>query len=74
MDKDKIISEMRAIRDLGEKAMNGEDVYCPKCGALLTFYGPNSGKHPGLFCPNGDFKTLLDYKSNSAIEQMRFEK
>ncbi|AWB43488.1 hypothetical protein DCC85_04130 [Paenibacillus sp. CAA11] len=59
---EEILGEIVVIQTIREKLMKGETVKCPKCGEYLNFLGKNSGKHPGVFCPNGDFEILIHYE------------
>lgn len=63
-DDEQFFKEMKELREIINKVSRGETALCPKCGAKLVYYDRNSGKHPGIFCPNNDFKTLLDYRSD----------
>lgn len=60
--REEILSEIEVIQTIREKLMKGERVKCPRCDEYLKFLGKNSGKHPGVFCPNGDFEVLVDYE------------
>lgn len=59
--KEEILEEIEEMHLLRKKVMSGEKIPCPKCGEYLIFYGKNSGKHPGIFCPNNDFEILIEY-------------
>ncbi|GAB1529617.1 MULTISPECIES: hypothetical protein [Brevibacillus] len=63
MNNADFLKEMREIQSICDKAANGENVFCPKCGELLQFFGVDSGKHPGVFCPNNDFQVLINLKT-----------
>jgi len=68
------IKEIREMQDIFERAMKGEEVCCPKCGEKLVFYVLGSGKHPGLFCINNDFKVLMDFKEQNVLEELGLNK
>jgi hypothetical protein len=57
------IEEIRKTKDIVKRAVNGEIVACPKCGEILVYCGPESGKHPGVFCPNKDFEVYMEFKN-----------
>lgn len=57
-NKLKITFKIDHINDIRKRLKQGERVECPKCGALLQYYGPGSDYHPGIFCPNKDFEVL----------------
>lgn len=61
---EQFFKEIRELREIRNRVINGETVFCPNCGAQLIFCGLNSGKHPGIFCPNNDFKILMDYNDD----------
>lgn len=56
------------INSIIARTINGEKVECPKCGYTLIFNDVNSGKHPGIFCPNNDFRIMMDFKKNNISE------
>ncbi|SFE86897.1 hypothetical protein SAMN04487969_108134 [Paenibacillus algorifonticola] len=77
MDKDlnkKFIMEVREMQYICDRAMRGEEVNCPECGEKLLYYGLNSGKHPAVYCPNNDFKVLMDFKEENIIEKLGLDK
>ncbi|WP_411348053.1 hypothetical protein [Paenibacillus sp. WLX2291] len=61
---DEVLKEIELMQTTRQKVMSGEKVSCPKCGKNLIFFDKNSGRHPGVFCPNGDFEILIEYKIN----------
>lgn len=61
-NKLKLTLKIDRIHDICKRLKDGEQVECPKCGALLHYYGPGSGYHPGVFCPNEDFWVLEEYR------------
>ncbi|GIO86750.1 hypothetical protein J25TS5_36820 [Paenibacillus faecis] len=74
MNENEFIKEIRVLQQIADRAMAGEEVYCPKCGELLIINKLGSGKHPSVFCPNNDFKVMIDYKGNNVIENLGLDK
>ncbi|GGF88147.1 hypothetical protein GCM10010912_36770 [Paenibacillus albidus] len=58
---EEVLREVDFIQTMREKLMKAEKVKCPRCGEYLKFLGKNSGEHPGVFCPKGDFEILVEY-------------
>lgn len=71
---EEFFKQVREMQDICDRAMKGEEVNCPNCGEKLTFYGIDSGRHPGVFCPNNDFKVLMDFKEQNVIEKLGLDK
>ena len=40
----------------------GVEILCETCKLPLVFFGPESGRHPGIFCPTGCTEILADFK------------
>ncbi|SCW83736.1 hypothetical protein SAMN04487970_106222 [Paenibacillus tianmuensis] len=59
--REEILREVKRIQRIREKVMAGEEVKCPNCGQTLMFFGKDSGKHPGIYCPTDDFEILIEY-------------
>ncbi|GGJ31898.1 hypothetical protein [Paenibacillus hunanensis] len=58
---EEVLKDIEMMQTIRKRVMNGDNVSCPKCGERLIFLDKNSGKHPGIFCPNGDFEILIEY-------------
>ncbi|MFB6366569.1 hypothetical protein ACFCP7_21355 [Paenibacillus elgii] len=64
---EEILKEVKRIQRIREKVVGGEEVKCPNCGQTLMFFGKDSGKHPGIYCPTDDFEILIEYGLLSKI-------
>jgi hypothetical protein len=47
---ERVVSDVRA----------GNDVLCETCHESLIYYGPGSGRHPGVYCATGCTSILLE--------------
>ncbi|WP_322908156.1 hypothetical protein [Paenibacillus campi] len=74
MNENEFIKEIRTLQNIVDRAMVGEKVYCPNCGELLMINKLGSGKHPSVFCPNGDFRAMIDYKENNVVENLGLDR
>jgi transposase len=54
--------EYQEIRKIIEKVLKGEEAECPHCGMPLVYCGKDSGRHPGIYCPNKDFEVIVELK------------
>jgi hypothetical protein len=65
MDTDRrkrILEESARLEKLMADVRAGVEVLCETCKLPLAFFGPNSGRHPGIFCPTGCTEILAEFK------------
>jgi hypothetical protein len=65
MDTDRrkrILEESARLEKLMADVGAGMEVPCDKCKLPLAFFGPKSGRHPGIFCPTGCTEILMEFK------------
>ncbi|XOK62179.1 hypothetical protein ACJ7K1_03315 [Paenibacillus elgii] len=67
--REEILKEIERVQEIREKVVAGEEVKCPNCGQTLMFFQKDSGRHPGVYCPNDDFEVLIEYDRLSKEER-----
>lgn len=60
MESKRLIEKSMKRDEIESRVIKGEKVLCPECGELLYFVRDWSKDiHPGVYCPNGHFKTMM---------------
>jgi len=61
-DKKEILERAARTERLVADVRAGKDVQCETCHLPLAFYGPGSGRHPGVYCATGCTAILMEFK------------
>jgi hypothetical protein len=62
--REELIARMERTDRMIKAAIAGEDVFCDVCALKLTYYGPASGRHPGVYCETGCTKILMNISND----------
>lgn len=60
--------------DINMKVLKGENVPCPNCGQILVYQNAESGKHPSIICPAGDYHVRLNVNKNDILDRLGLTK
>lgn len=61
-DKTQLLEEVARVEQMVAAVRDGKEVLCKTCGLPLAFYGLNSGRHPGVYCPTGCTAVLVELR------------
>jgi hypothetical protein len=62
-DRQRILADVAEMERVVADVIAGKSVMCKVCNAPLTYYGPGSGRHPGVFCANHCTEILMSFAS-----------
>ncbi|MDY8091442.1 MULTISPECIES: hypothetical protein [Paenibacillus] len=60
--------------DIDRKVLNGEKVPCPNCGKILLYQKAESGMHPSIICPSGDYHVRLNVNKSDILDRLGLTK
>jgi hypothetical protein len=61
-DKKRILEEVARVERMAADVRDGKEVRCTTCELPLKYYGPGSGRHPGIYCPTGCTAVMMEFK------------
>ena len=61
-DKDRkaVLERVAKLESLVTAVQAGEERRCEVCNQTLTYHGPGSGRHPGIYCETGCTSILIE--------------